>query len=69
MEIHDEITEGIEAAVIGFVDGHPENGIVYNIDTILKLFIDTGYSKSEALELFDKKIKNVDQSSVFIWPN
>ena len=69
METNDQITEGIEAAVIGFVDGDPKNGIVYNIDTIIKLFIDTGYSKSEALELFDKKIKNVDQSSVFVWPN
>jgi hypothetical protein len=62
-------TQSIESAVIGYVDGHPDNGVVYNIDGILRIFADAGYSRTEAVELFHEKIKKVDTKSVFVWPN
>ena len=65
----DALTKRLEGAIIGFVEDNPDTGIIYNIESILGIFIDAGYSRDGAKKLFESKVRYVDSTSVFLWPN
>tara|TARA_X000001382_G_scaffold106993_1_gene82555 strand:- start:1348 stop:1587 length:240 start_codon:yes stop_codon:yes gene_type:complete len=65
----DDLSQTLGEAVIGFVDEDPEEGIIYNIDKILKMLTEAGIPRDRAVEIVENDLRAVDPHNIFLWPN